>query len=298
MQIVRDTVTGIIGLIVLWLLAVGLISSPSSSPYRPEALPSTATEQEKAQVLANGLTHALEEELNSFFGFLPNDLITPWFIDNTTYYQSGIIYATRPGSDIISKEVGRFGNRDTVDPRLADATSRHFSYSENVWGFLFVYDAESKYRAGISRWDEWAKSIGTTGKSAGVFNLKSDDVYNIIKYCITMSDFALGVLNDNNISHFSADNAVYYAKGIMAVTSNIFRALIAIDQSISDRGGVENVKEALNRFDLISEFNPTYVVAGGNKVGDAMLPNHVAALARHIDVASNRLNDMLESMSR
>ena len=41
-----------------------------------------------------------------------------------------------------------------------------------------------------------------------------------------------------------------------------------------------------------------YVVAGGNVVGDAMLPNHVAAIARHIDVASNRISDIMQSMEK
>ena len=39
-------------------------------------------------------------------------------------------------------------------------------------------------------------------------------------------------------------------------------------------------------------------MAGGNVVGDAMLPNHVAAIARHIDVASNRISDIMQSMEK
>lgn len=295
---IRNAIIAVVGVLVLWVLSIGLFSSPSSNPYKPEALAPEATDQERATVIANAVNYALQDQLDSLFGFLPNDLIAPWVVDNTVNYQMGVIYATRPASEVMSNDVARYGNRDTIDPRLADATSRFFSYSEKVWGFLYIYDAEGKYKAGIKNWEAWAKSIGTNSKNAGVFNMKSDDVYNIIKYCLVMTDYALGVLNNTDVGHFKTDNNVYYAKGVCAVTANIFRALIAVDSSVVERGGIENVNEALRRFDMIEEFNPIYVMAGGNQVGDAMLPNHTAALARHIDVANNRIADILAAMAR
>ena len=298
LKLSQYSIGAVVGLILLWVLAIGLISSPHSKPFKPETLGPDANDQQRAIVMAKGVTYALDQELSSFFGFLPNDLIAPWFIDNTTNYQRGVIFATRPASDIIAKEVARFGNRDTIDQRLADATSRYFSYSENAWGFLFVYDAEGKYYQGIKNWANWASSVGTNAKNAGIYNLKSDDAYSIIKYCMAMTDYALGMLNDNNLGHFSADNNIYFAKGICAVTGNLFRALLAVDSTVSERGGLENVQEALKRFDYIEEFDPLYITAGGNTVGDAMMPNHVAALARHIDIANNRLADILSAIAR
>lgn len=298
LKLSQYSIGAVVGLILLWVVAIGLISSPHSKPFKPETLGPDANDQQRAIVMAKGVTYALDQELSSFFGFLPNDLIAPWFIDNTTNYQRGVIFATRPASDIIAKEVARFGNRDTIDQRLADATSRYFSYSENAWGFLFVYDAEGKYYQGIKNWANWASSVGTNAKNAGIYNLKSDDAYSIIKYCMAMTDYALGMLNDNNLGHFSADNNIYFAKGICAVTGNLFRALLAVDSTVSERGGLENVQDALKRFDYIEEFDPLYITAGGNTVGDAMMPNHVAALARHIDIANNRLADILSAIAR
>lgn len=291
-------VIGLVVLIVLYLFMVGLISSPNGSQYKPKTLPANATDQQRAEVLATGVTYALDEQLHTFFGFLPNDLLAPWFLDNTPQFQRGVIYATRPASEIVAQTAGRFGTRDTLDQRLADATSRFFSYSENVWGFMFVYDAEGKYKAGIKNWFAWSSSVGTNAKNAGVYNLKSDDVYNIVRYCVSMTDYALGVLNNDQSGHFKSDDNVYYTKGIAAVTGNVLRALMAVDNNLTSRGGEENVKEALNRLDMIANFNPTYVMAGGNKAGDAMMPNHVASLARHFDILNNRLNDILAAMAR
>lgn len=292
-------IVGIVALAIVYLCAVGIFTTPGSTLYKPEPLPANANEQARAQVIATGVTTALDQELNGLFGWIVNDLcFVPSIIDNQSSYQRGVIYATRPASDMVAKTVARIGERDTIDPRLADATSRYFTYGENVWGFWFIYDCEGKYRAGIRGWQDWAAHVGQGGKNGGIYNIKSDDVYNIIKYCAAMTDFALGLLNDTDMGHFKADNNIYFAKGVAAVAGNVLRALAAVDDQVELRGGSENLAEALKRFDFIEEFDPLYVFAGGNAVGDAMLPNHVAALARHLDVANNRLNDMLASMDK
>ncbi len=295
----KYALAAIVGLYVLYILAVGLISSPSGELYKPQMLDQNATDQDRARVLAEGVTHALGEQLSTLFGWLPNDLLlVPQILDNTVSYQSGVIYATRPASDMVAKTATRYGKSDTIDKRLVDATSRYFTYSEKVWGFWFIYDAEGKYKEGIKNWRAWASSVGTNAKNAGIYNVKTDDTYQIIKYCANMTDYALGILNNEKMGHFESDNNIYYTKGICAVVSNVLRALVAVDGSVVERGGQENVDEALRRLDYVAEFNPLYCVAGGNEIGDAMLPNHVAALARHIDVANNRINDMLASMEK
>jgi hypothetical protein len=289
----------IVYLYVLYLLLLGLIGSTSSEAYDPPEVTSASTDKDRAVIMAEGVTHAIEQELDAFFGWLPNDLLfVPNIIDNVTSYQRGVIYATRPASDIIAKTVSRYGKNDTIDKRLVDATSRDFAYSDDVWGFWFVYDCESKYRAGIKEWREWAKSVGTTAKNAGIYNVKSDDVYLILKYCNSMLEYALGNLNKDDIGHFESDNIIYFAKGICAVVENVLRSIVACDYSVMERGGRENIDAALKRLSMIREFNPLYVTAGGDEVGDAMLPNHVAAMARHVDVTANRINDMMQSMEK
>ena len=294
--------TALLALVCIYLVYVFLVaicSSTTKSAYEAISLDETATDQQKAAILADATTFALESELNSTFGWIPNDLFfVPKILDNIRSYQKGIIYATRPASDIVAKTASRYGKNDTMDPRLVDATTRYFVYADTEWGFWFIYDAEGKYKDGISSWKAWANSVDSGAKNAGVYNIKSDDVYEILKYCSSMLEYALGNLNDENISHFDADNNVYFAKGVASVVENVLRGIIAVDSSVIERGGSENVDAALNRLNYIREFNPLYVVAGGNIVGDAMLPNHVAAIARHIDVACNRVNDIMRSMER
>ena len=298
-KIIGYTVGAFAALYIVYVSAVGLISSPGGDPYIPPVLDENASNKDRAVVMSEALSHSLQTQLDSFFGFLPNDLmLVPTIIDNTTSYQKGVIYATRPGSDMIAKTVARFGKTDTIDSRLADATSRFFTYSENVWGFWFIYDAENKYREGIAKWKDWAASVDSDKKNVGIYNVKSDDVYNILKYCQAMIDYSLGILNNEKMGHFDSDDNIFYVKGVVSVVSDILRGLIAVDSSVIERGGRENVDEAMKRLNYIQDFNPLYVVAGGNEVGDAMLPNHVAAMARHLDVANNRIADMMQSMEK
>ncbi len=300
LKLARNVIVGLIVIYILYVIIVALTSNYTYQEQYKPVLSENATDQERAIVMANGVSIALENELNSIVGFLPNDLLfVPNLVDNRTSFQKGIIYATRPASDMIAKTVARYGQRDTIDVRLSEATSRYFTYGDNVWGFWFIYDAEGKYKSGIKNWHSWANSVGSTNaKNAGIYNIKSDDVYNILKYCVNMTDYALGLLNDENISHFKTDDVVYFTKGICLVTGNVLRAINAVDVSVAQRGGEENLQEALKRFDYINEFDPTLVLAGGNVVGDALIPNHIAALARHIDVANSRLNDMLKTMEK
>lgn len=298
-KIISYTIGAFAGIYVVYVSAVGLISSPSGEPFTPPVLDENSTNRDRAAVMSSALTHSLQNQLDSFCGWLPNDLmLVPSIIDNTTAYQRGVIYATRPGSDMIAKTVARFGKTDTIDSRLADATSRFFTYSENVWGFWFIYDAENKYREGIAKWKSWASSVDSNVKNAGIYNVKSDDVYSILKYCQNMIDYSLGILNNEKMGHFESDDNIYYVKGVVSVVTDVLRGLIAVDSSVIERGGKENVEEAMKRLDYIQNFNPLYVVAGGNDVGDAMLPNHVAAMARHLDVANNRIADMMQSMEK
>ncbi|SFS82557.1 hypothetical protein SAMN02910357_02052 [Succinivibrio dextrinosolvens] len=292
-------IVGLIALYVFYVFVVGLFSSTCPAGFNPPKAEDIQDDRARATVMAEATVHALDTELRSLFGWIPNDLFfVPKILDNIVNYQKGVIYATRPASDMIAKTVSRYGKNDTLDPRLVDATSRSFVYSDEVWGFWFIYDTEGKYKQGIQNWRSWAASVDSGVKNAGIYNVKSDDVYQILKYCNQMLEYALGYLNKEKIKHLDSDNYVYFAKGVSSVVENILRGLVAVDASVIQRGGQENVDAALNRLAFVRDFNPWYVVAGGNDEGDAMLPNHVAAIARHIDVASNRINDIMQSMEK
>lgn len=282
----------------LYVLAVGLTATPGGKLYQAPEPEVSVGDPDRAAIFADAVTHALEAELDSWWGWIPNDLCgVPRILDNITAYQRGVIYATRPASDIVAKTAARRGPSDTLDKRLVDATSRDFTYSEGVWGGWFFYDCEGKYRSGIKSWRKWAADVGAPGGSA-IYNFKSDDVHAVLRYCLAMTDYALGILNKENVGHFECDDNVYFAKGICAVVHNVLLAAVTADVSVGERGGADNVATALKRLRYINEFSPWYVVAGGNLRGDAMLPNHVAALARHVDVAGNRIKDIMTAMEK
>lgn len=295
-------VRGLVGLVavyVLYLLAVGLFTTVAGQSYKAPA-EAPADDRAKATCIADALVQPLEEELDGAFGWLPNDiLLVPRIIDNKTSFQLGVIYATRSGSEVLARTVARFGDRDTLPHMLVDATQKHFAYAEDSWGWWFLYNSEKRYREGIADWRLWASRVtGEQTKQAQVYNVTTSDIVEIMNWAIKTMEYTLGVLNDDKVGHFYGDNVIYYVKGISRVVDNIIEGLLQCDSSIIERGGKENVDELLKRLHMISQFNPIYVVGGSYGVGDSFWPNHIAAMARHIDVVSNRLTDIRNAMEK
>lgn len=109
-NLVGKIILGVIGIYVLYVLAIGLISSTCPEHYTAPDLGDNATDKDKAMIMADAVTHSLDTELDSVFGWIPNDLLfVPKILDNITSYQKGVIYATRPASDIVAKTVSRYG---------------------------------------------------------------------------------------------------------------------------------------------------------------------------------------------
>lgn len=289
----------LIGLFMVYLAAIGVLSKVSGQSY---VKPSFAVKDDvsRAACLAEGLVQPLDEELNCLFGWLPNDLFfVPKIIDNKTNFQRGVIYATRTASPVLAESAARFGDRDTIPAMLMDASSRDFAYADNVWGMYFLYNSEKKYKAGIEAWRTWAKNVNVNDKKLHtVYNMTTADIVAVLKWAKKTMDYAMGVLNDENIGHFKADDVIYYVKGMSRVVDSVLNALLLCDSSIVDRGGRENVIECLKRLDNIRNFNPWYVFSGTRGSGDSFNPNHIAGLARHVDVVSNRLSDIRVAMEK
>lgn len=290
---------GLVAVYVLYLVAVGVLTTVSGQKYvAPAEAP--ADDKARASVMAEALVQPLERELDGTFGWLPNDILfVPSIIDNKTNFQRGVIYATRSGSEILAKTVARYGDRDTLPPMLVAATQKQFAYADDMWGWWFLYNTEKLYREGIANWRLWASRVtGEQTKSSQVYNLTTSDIVEILNWANRNMEYLLGILNDDKVGHFRTDDVIYYVKGVTHVVDCVIEGLLQCDSSIVERGGKENVEELLKRFDMISRFNPIYVVGGSYGVGDGFWPNHIAAMARHVDVVSNRLTDVRQAMEK
>ena len=295
--LVMRAVLAVVGVIVLYICCVGIFSPVCGFEFKKPAI-SPDTDAGKAAYMSEALIQPLDRQLNGFFGWLPNDLFgVPYLIDNKVNFQRGIIYATRSGSDVLSHRIARYGERDTVPAILVDATMKHFAYADNVWGWWYLYSTETQYKRGVEVWREWAAAVGQPG-SKQICNMTTDDVVSILNWAFRTMDYCLGILNDESISHFQSDDVIYYIKGVSWVVSNVLDALVDCDKSIRTRGGTKNVDECKKRFQMISQFNPILCVAGSNGVGDSFWPNHIASLARHVDVVGNRLSDIRNAMEK
>ena len=78
-NLVGKIILGVIGIYVLYVLAIGLISSTCPEHYTAPDLGDNATDKDKAMIMADAVTHSLDTELDSVFGWIPDDLLsTSW----------------------------------------------------------------------------------------------------------------------------------------------------------------------------------------------------------------------------
>ena len=82
----------VIGLGAVYLIAEGVCSNTTREQYKPEQLAADATDAQKGQVIANSVNFALEQELDTLFGWQLNALFfVPSIFDNKSAYQAGVI---------------------------------------------------------------------------------------------------------------------------------------------------------------------------------------------------------------
>lgn len=232
---------------------------------------------------------SLDRELNdSTLGWLPNDLMispTSW-LDNKRNLQRGIIFATRGIINVYTMNFARSGSGEEVNKYLLKAQTSSFPYAEDVWMFA---SSESRYNEGIKSINSYLKDV-ESGKA--VFNVKTDDLYTLIDTLESLIEMPQSRLKTGVDSHFEADDAIYFAKGVCLVVRDVLYTVTKAYPELMNRGGEQNITVALETLDIIASFNPLYVFAGGNKNGDSMLPNQVQALASKLDITANRLRDV------
>ncbi|WP_430734976.1 DUF2333 family protein [Halodesulfovibrio aestuarii] len=232
---------------------------------------------------------SLDRELNnSVIGWVPNDLMispTSWF-DNKKNLQRGIIFATRGVINVYTTHFARSGSGEEINKHLLKAQTSSFPYAEDVWMFA---SSESRYKEGIQSINSYLEDV-ENGKA--VFNVKTDDLYTLIDTLESLIEMPQSRLKTGVDSHFEADDAIYFAKGVCLVVRDVLNTVTLAYPELMNRGGEQNVAVALETLDTIASFNPLYVFAGGNKNGDSMLPNQVQALASKLDITANRLRDI------
>lgn len=271
------------------------ISLPSKYKELQQKDYSTLTENEKGIILSQSVVNQLNRELNSPMGWSVNDLfLSPTsYFDNRQNRQRGVIFATRMITPIFSNNMAKFGYNDNEDNSLKEARTQNFAINEESWGFLWVY-SEKYYKNGIKNFNTYQDNV-INGKS--IYNTKTDDIYTLLTF-ITDKDIMHNVIGRlsrpaEKVGFLHADDDIYYAQGVMLVVRDVVIALVQLYPEILNKGGRENIQEAIYYMDKICTFNPPIVCNGDN---ESIFADHRALIFKYYKMVEARLDDVANSI--
>jgi hypothetical protein len=250
-------------------------------------------EPHKGAALSASIRNRLEQEMNSTFGWSVNDLIispTRW-LDNRANRQRGTIFATRMLTNHFSTNLAKYGTVDAENKDLQAVREMHFAFTPEKWWFP---SSESQYEKGIELLKKYESDLI---KGDAVFNLRTDDMYNMLAYIISNQflDQPLGLLVQTNdeVAYTELDNRIYYTQGVILVLRDALRTFIHLYPEVKEKGGEKNIEIAFREMDQICDFDPLMVLRGDH---DSIMADHRGKMARYLISIRERINDLAQSI--
>jgi hypothetical protein len=247
----------------------------------------------KGAALSASIRNRLEQEMNSTFGWSVNDLIvspTRW-LDNRANRQRGTIFATRMLTNHFSTNLAKYGTVDAENKDLQEARETYFAFTAESWWFP---SSEDQYEKGIKLLKKYESDLI---KGEAVFNLRTDDMYNLLSYIISKQflDQPLGLLVQTNdeVAYTELDNRIYYTQGVILVIRDALRTFIHLFPEVKEKGGEKNIQIAFREMDQICDFDPLVVLRGDH---DSIMADHRGKMARYLISVRERINDLAQSI--
>jgi len=247
----------------------------------------------KGAALSASIRNRLEQEMNSSFGWSVNDLLvspTRW-LDNRANRQRGTIFATRMLTNYFSTHLAKYGKVDAENKDLQEARETYFAFSSDSWWFP---SSEDQYEKGIELLQKYETDLI---KGDAIFNLRTDDMYNMLTYIISNQflDQPLGLLVQTNdeVAYTDLDNRIYYTQGVILVLRDTLQAFVHLFPEVQEKGGKENIEIAFREMDQICDFDPLIVLRGDH---DSIMADHRGKMARYLISIRERINDLAQSI--
>ncbi len=242
---------------------------------------------------AEASVEVLKKELNSFWGWRPNDYIT-FFTDNTKNFQLGVLEVARRAAVVLSERISRTGSTASLNKNLEEARNllmvKADAYMFPSAGFSYenaVEDIE-KYREQLIQ------------GHAAFFN-RTD---NLIPLLQRFEDL-LGSCDENlvkqteedgtTVSTFAADDYFYYAQGVASAMVPILEAISEdFHETISSRLSMPTLHHITHSCEEAADLHPWMVFNGDL---DGIIANHRANMATFISHARFYVGVLIKTLS-
>ena len=242
---------------------------------------------------AEASVEVLKKELDSFWGWRPNDYIT-FFTDNRKNFQLGALEVTRRAAVALSERISRTGSTASLNKNLEEARNLLMVKAD---AYIFP-SAGTSYSNAVEDIEKYREQL-IKGHSS-FFN-RTDNLIPLLK----RFEDLLGSCDENlvkqteddgtTVSTFAADDYFYYAQGVASAMVPILEAISEdFHETISSRLSTPTLHHIIHSCEEASELHP-WIVLNGDL--DGFLANHRANMATFISHARFYVGVLIKTLS-
>jgi hypothetical protein len=253
------------------------------------------------EIFATTLAAVMENELNGFFGWRPNDFPL-WgmrvMADNNANRQLGIIMAVRETTRVFKDHLTKVSSNE-YDPNLviADTDFRNDAYK---W---ILPSAESKYRDGVRHLHLYVTGLHANPQTSRELNQRNVELVRLIQSWGDMLGDAHANLyrtrkDDGNAVHaWEVDDYFYHAQGYAAVMFPMMQAVKReYHQALTTKPVLAQLfDESIDPLGKAAMMKPLIVLDGSP---DGVFANHRRNLDAYISEARQKMYSIREELER
>ncbi len=242
---------------------------------------------------AEASVEVLKKELNSFWGWRPNDYIT-FFTDNRKNFQLGVLEVTRRAAVELSERISRTGSTASLNKNLEEARNLLMVKAD---AYMFP-SAGLSYENAVEDIEKYREQLR---KGHAFFFNRTD---NLIPLLQRFEDL-LGSCDENlvkqteddgtTVSTFAADDYFYYAQGVASAMIPILEAIGEdFHSTITSRLSGPTLHHIISSCEEAANLHP-WIVFNGDL--DGILANHRANMATFISHARFYVGVLIKTLS-
>jgi hypothetical protein len=253
------------------------------------------------EIYATTLAAVMENELNGFFGWRPNDFPL-WgmrvMADNNANRQLGIIMAVRETTRVFKDHLTKVSSNE-YDPNLVIADT-DFRNDAQKW---ILPSAESKYRDGVRHLHLYVAGLHANPETSRELNQRNVELVRLIQAWGDMLGDAHANLyrtrkDDGSAVHaWDVDDYFYHAQGYAAVMFYMMQAVKReYHQALTTKPVLAQLfDEAIDPLGKAAMMKPLIVLDGSP---DGVFANHRRNLDAYISEARQKMYSIREELER
>jgi hypothetical protein len=253
------------------------------------------------EIYATTLAAIMENELNGFFGWRPNDFFL-WgmhvMADNNANRQLGILMAVRETTRVFKDHLTKVSSNE-YDPNLVIADT-DFRNDAGKW---ILPSAESKYRDGVRHLRLYVAGLHANPETSRELNQRNVELVRLIQSWGDMLGDAHANLyrmrkdNGSAVHDWEVDDYFYHAQGYAAVMYYMMQAVKReYHQALTTKPVLAQLfDETIDALGKAAMMKPLVVLDGSP---DGIFANHRRNLDAYISEARQKLYSIREELER